>query len=83
MLTFTRNIILKCVCVFLPSYWMMSVHTVATIDQEAYEKLKETRQSEMADLARRATRWVGTLSDGNVHVKFHDDWLRNGGYITY
>ena len=23
-----------------------------------------TRQSEMADLARRATRWVGTLSDG-------------------
>ena len=45
MLTFTRNIILKCVCVFLPSqvtgYWMMSVHTVATIDQEACEKLKE------------------------------------------
>ena len=36
-----------------------------------------TRQSEMADLARRATRWVGTLSDGNVHVKFHDDRLRN------
>ena len=34
-----------CVCVFLPSqgtgYWMMSVHTVATIDQEACEKLKE------------------------------------------
>ena len=27
----------------------------------------------MADLARRAPRWVGTLSDGNVHVKFHDD----------
>ena len=24
----------------------------------------KTRQSEMADLARRATRWVGTLSDG-------------------
>ena len=42
-----------------------------------------TRQSEMADLARRATRWVGTLSDGNVHVKFHDDRLRNGGDITY
>ena len=41
-----------------------------------------TRQSEMADLAR-ATRWVGTLSDGNVHVKFHDDRLRNGGDITY
>ena len=37
----------------------------------------------MADLARRATRWVGTLSDGNVHVKFHDDRLRNGGDITY
>ena len=36
----------------------------------------------MADLAR-ATRWVGTLSDGNVHVKFHDDRLRNGGDITY
>ena len=34
----------------------------------------------MADLARRATRWVGTLSDGNVHVKFR---LRNGGDITY
>ena len=30
----------------------------------------------MADLARRATRWVGTLSHGNVHVKFHDDRLR-------
>ena len=43
----------------------------------------QTRQSEMADLARRATRWVGTLSDGNVHVKFHDDRLRNGGDITY
>ena len=42
-----------------------------------------TRQSEMADLARRATRWVGTLSHGNVHVKFHDDRLRNGGDITY
>ena len=26
----------------------------------------------MADLARRATRWVGTLSHGNVHVKFHE-----------
>ena len=37
----------------------------------------------MADLARRATRWVGTLSDGNMHVKFHDDRLRNGGDITY
>ena len=45
--------------------------------------LNKTRQSEMADLARRATRWVGTLSDGNVHVKFHDDRLRNGGDITY
>ena len=42
-----------------------------------------TRQSEMADLTRRATRWVGTLSDGNVHVKFHDDRLRNGGDNTY
>ena len=42
-----------------------------------------TRQSEMADLARRATRWVGTLSDGDVHVKFHGDRLRNGGDITY
>ena len=47
------------------------------------EKHYKTRQSEMADLARRATRWVGTLSDGNVHVKFHDDRLRNGGDITY
>ena len=46
-------------------------------------KTIQTRQSEMADLARRATRWVGTLSDGNVHVKFHDDRLRNGGDITY
>ena len=46
-------------------------------------KTNRTRQSEMADLARRATRWVGTLSDGNVHVKFHDDRLRNGGDITY
>ena len=27
--------------------------------------------------------WVGTLSHGNVHVKFHDDRLRNGGDITY
>ena len=31
-----------CVCVFLPSkgtgYWMMSVHTVETIDQEACGK---------------------------------------------
>ena len=45
--------------------------------------LNITRQSEMADLARRATRWVGTLSHGNVHVKFHDDRLRNGGDITY
>ena len=49
MLTFTRNIILKCVCVFLPSkvtgYWMMSAHTVATIDQEACAKLKEITQS--------------------------------------
>ena len=44
---------------------------------------KATRQSEMADLARRATRWVGTLSDGNVHVKFHDDRLRNSGDVTY
>ena len=26
---------------------------------------------------------IGTLSDGNVHVKFHDDRLRNGGDITY
>ena len=48
-----------------------------------YNKTIRTRQSEMADLARRATRWVGTLSDGNVHVKFHDDRLRNGGDITY
>ena len=30
---------------------------------------KRTRQSEMADLARRATRWIGTLSDGNVHIE--------------
>ena len=44
---------------------------------------RSTRQSEMADLTRRATRWVGTLSHGNVHVKFHDDRLRNGGDITY
>ena len=47
-----------------------------------------TRQSEMADLARRATRWVGTYLSVterslNVHVKFHDDRLRNGGDITY
>ena len=51
--------------------------------RSARSKSTQTRQSEMADLARRATRWVGTLSDGNVHVKFHDDRLRNGGDITY
>ena len=47
------------------------------------EVQEQTRQSEMADLARRAIRWVGTLSHGNVHVKFHDDRLRNGRDITY
>ena len=52
-------------------------------ESTSYYSPNETRQSEMADLARRATRWVGTLSDGNVHVKFHDDRLRNGGDITY
>ena len=51
--------------------------------KDNYLSNNKTRQSEMADLARRATRWVGTLSDGNVHVKFHDDRLRNGGDITY
>ena len=53
------------------------------LSHNVLSKHGKTRQSEMADLARRATRWVGTLSDGNVHVKFHDDRLRNGGDITY
>ena len=60
-----------------------SVFDYATHSIQIIGSITQTRQSEMADLARRATRWVGTLSDGNVHVKFHDDRLRNGGDITY
>ena len=64
-------------CIFVAG--KSSVHTLFA----TFAMLFATRQSEMADLARRATRWVGTLSHGNVHVKFHDDRLRNGGDITY
>ena len=48
-----------------------------------YINLYITRQSEMADLAppRHQVGW--DMSHGNVHVKFHDDRLRNGGDITY
>ena len=64
----------RTMAVTIINYWIVPFSLVAIA---VFASANTTRQSEMADLARRATRWVGTLSDGNVHVKFHDDRLRN------
>ena len=71
---------------FTPKFWGRNIlsHNVSlgTMFQTYFIMYNNDKQGNQRWQTSPATP-TGGLGHGNVHVKFHDDQLRNGGDITY